>query len=157
MYLLKLHIRKHIRKGCLHLHSTMYLLKLPLSFRVKFSKIKFTFHYVSIKTNIAENNILQIFDLHSTMYLLKLLLLAVFLPQAVDLHSTMYLLKPTPDNSKDDSDKFTFHYVSIKTSTLYAAALLSLPHLHSTMYLLKPSPICFVVIVILIYIPLCIY
>ena len=122
----------------LHLHSTMYLLKLPAISKITSFYSVFTFHYVSIKTK-TRLSVMSIQNyLHSTMYLLKLRLSGI----------------PTACLTK-----FTFHYVSIKThlcslqflfqkdlhSTMYLLKLLSisvwisdLTNLHSTMYLLKP-------------------
>ena len=78
--------------------------------------IKFTFHYVSIKS-LSQNTAGDLLsDLHSTMYLLNPY---VFNPQFmlyVHLHSTMYLLNPKAVEKEDVLlDKFTFHYVSIKS------------------------------------------
>ena len=55
----------------LHLHSTMYLLKLPAISKITSFYSVFTFHYVSIKTKtrLSVRSIQNY--LHSTMYLLK--------------------------------------------------------------------------------------
>ena len=99
----------------LHLHSTMYLLKLPAISKITSFYSVFTFHYVSIKTktrlsvrsiqnylhstmyllkpDITDDNYLTEYDLHSTMYLLKQFRSVNVAIQLVYLHSTMYLLK----------------------------------------------------------------
>ena len=79
----------------------------------------------------------------------------------------MYLLKPSGARLRRFLQKFTFHYVSIKTvspvvlaiiilnlhSTMYLLKLRQVLsscvlylHLHSTMYLLKPVYICNLII-----------
>ena len=70
----------------------MYLLKLKYSHRLR-DMLKFTFHYVSIKTMIPG----RLVSMHC------------------NLHSTMYLLKLDNDIGSDNLLLFTFHYVSIKT------------------------------------------
>ena len=75
----------------LDLHSTMFLLNLiPAPFVLGFNK--FTFHYVSIKSNAEK--ILDLLDehLHSTMFLLnrEVGVKPYFL--LLYLHSTMFLL-----------------------------------------------------------------
>ena len=54
----------------LYLHSTMYLLKLA-SKNALFNLLLFTFHYVSIKTELYAEIHDLVVNLHSTMYLLK--------------------------------------------------------------------------------------
>ena len=77
----------------LHLHSTMYLLKLPAISKITSFYSVFTFHYVSIKTKtrLSVRSIQNY--LHSTMYLLKQFRSVNVAIQLVYLHSTMYLLK----------------------------------------------------------------
>ena len=99
----------------LHLHSTMYLLKLPAISKITSFYSVFTFHYVSIKTKtrLSVRSIQNY--LHSTMYLLKPSLpVFLYLPQT-NLHSTMYLLKQRKIVRTCHIMLFTFHYVSIKT------------------------------------------
>ena len=58
--------------------------------------------------------------------------------QSLYLHSTMYLLNPNQlIADKYALYKFTFHYVSIKSSIHHTADLRDM-NLHSTMYLLNP-------------------
>ncbi len=142
-----------------HLHSTMYLLK--LFGRIHFFKTSdiFTFHYVSIKTTNSKPLAQIDFYLHSTMYLLKPHYLLSLQSHFRNLHSTMYLLKQCSYSKIRICEKhlhstmyllkprvraygfyytyrFTFHYVSIKTTTL-EPTFTAYPNLHSTMYLLK--------------------
>ena len=110
----------------LHLHSTMYLLKLPAISKITSFYSVFTFHYVSIKTK-TRLSVMSIQNyLHSTMYLLKPSLpVFLYLPQT-NLHSTMYLLKHNnPTTIQCYSAKFTFHYVSIKTKVVWHTNRLS--------------------------------
>ena len=115
MYLLKRHCYVSIVFRVCNSHSTMYLLKLDL-FEFPFSIPKeFTFHHVSIKTELDET----------------------MAEVGANSHSTMYLLKhDRPVSIASISNEFTFHHVSIKTqlSRIYR---LSEIYSHSTMYLLK--------------------
>ena len=99
--------------------------------------IRFTFHYVSIKSFSARFNKSSVSYLHSTMYLLNrrqefedfkkelnlhstmyLLNQNQHYRQAIPklyLHSTMYLLNQAVEKQNVMLDKFTFHYVSIKS------------------------------------------
>ena len=52
----------------------------------------FTFHYVSIKSGVALSTINSYIHLHSTMYLLNPYLMNLSMPIIDHLHSTMYLL-----------------------------------------------------------------
>ena len=82
-------------------------------------------------------------------------------------HSTMYLLKPVTLVHTIDGGKFTFHHVSIKTTSvpifLNVVTTFTFHHVsiktdfiishlkfhfysHSTMYLLKPSTACFIAV-----------
>ena len=54
----------------------------------------FTFHYVSIKSDKIVVRLDQSHNLHSTMYLLNLLERKKQSKDHYDLHSTMYLLNP---------------------------------------------------------------
>ena len=102
-----------------HLHSTMYLLNLLTPFSLTWS-IKFTFHYVSIKSVMrdevgkflalftfhyvsikSQNNFQNPYaalNLHSTMYLLNHRLNGYRTIPIINLHSTMYLLNPVPQH-----------------------------------------------------------
>ena len=75
-------------------------------------------------------------DLHSTMYLLNPLLNFYDYAMITNLHSTMYLLNRRARQFAHNLRKFTFHYVSIKSSTHRTADLQAM-NLHSTMYLLN--------------------
>ena len=121
-------------QGMVHLHSTMYLLKLITPY---------AYH-------------LPIRYLHSTMYLLKLICQSGECPDPVHLHSTMYLLKHGKENNIKADFLFTFHYVSIKTPTPERTCDTKV-NLHSTMYLLKLQDHTQQDQGTVIYIPLCIY
>ena len=134
----------------------MYLLNPEQGDKITY-ELKFTFHYVSIKSVVREYRLLEILHLHSTMYLLNRY------PHYKTLVSSMI---------------FTFHYVSIKSST-FKSMIIYIYYLHSTMYLLNQNQRCQQVILklylhstmyllnrlnnlackwlYLIYIPLCIY
>ncbi len=71
MYLLKQYLQTLYINLLVHLHSTMYLLKLFSSSVNNFHTFIFTFHYVSIKTALRYDELIADLDLHSTMYLLK--------------------------------------------------------------------------------------
>ncbi len=79
-----------------HLHSTMSLLKLNFCAETQLIVYKFTFHYVTIKTNERDKNIQVFYNLHSTMSLLK--------RYPLNLRASRLVV-------------FTFHYVTIKTQT----------------------------------------
>ena len=75
-----------------NLHSTMYLLNHRGGYLNDKVYLKFTFHYVSIKSGIFQFRLWLFSNLHSTMYLLNRLP-AMDIPRlAAHLHSTMYLL-----------------------------------------------------------------
>ena len=97
------------------LHSTMYLLNRNVT-RWKHSILKFTFHYVSIKSISQVLHWLYFLHLHSTMYLLNqntfpfrffVSLLFTFHYVSIKSVHRMY------DYKQEFS--FTFHYVSIKS------------------------------------------
>ena len=90
---IKTYLRQPSNTALLHLHSTMYLLKL-------LRQITFIILYM---------------NLHSTMYLLKPALLSSVFMSVLYLHSTMYLLKRVAACCYTGVVVFTFHYVSIKT------------------------------------------
>ena len=98
----------------------------------------FTFHYVSIKSNQTATPDYSLQHLHSTMYLLNLDGVQQLKWLLVNLHSTMYLLNlPIIKINYIRHKKFTFHYVSIKSSIFFSELRLYLLYLHSTMYLLN--------------------
>ena len=96
-------------------HSTMYLLKLAEQI-LKRRLNKFTFHHVSIKTQIKQIRKEVDINSHSTMYLLKLIQILKLSCAYYHSHSTMYLLKRRNNAEKE----------------------LLLGYSHSTIYLLKP-------------------
>ena len=57
-------------QSILHLHSIMYLLILKLCIKEFKYSVTFTFHNVSIKSNIDPKEINNLYHLHSIMYLL---------------------------------------------------------------------------------------
>ena len=118
MYLLK-HIYFPIRlMPERNSHSTMYLLKLCIVIAVTFAYMLFTFHHVSIKTMNLCHLYQRFPDSHSTMYLLKRRYPAHGSTAMTNSHSTMYLLKPSaPIFSFSFEPSFTFHHVSIKTTS----------------------------------------
>ena len=114
----------------------MYLLNPEQGDKITY-ELKFTFHYVSIKSVVREYRLLEILHLHSTMYLLNRY------PHCKTLVSSMI---------------FTFHYVSIKSSTFKSMIIyIYIYYLHSTMYLLNLTHRIYYTILFFIYIPLCIY
>ena len=122
MYLLKLTPRAMNNCVLLNSHSTMYLLKLAITFTYS-NRSPFTFHHVSIKTEYYINSFHFTRNSHSTMYLLKQIRASIILFVLEDSHSTMYLLKQFPRKCLRQSPT----------------------HSHSTMYLLKL--VCFIRIV----------
>ena len=93
MYLLKPRRKNQLLLFLHHSHSTMYLLKLANEL-ISLVENAFTFHHVSIKTDIDTDTEKAESDSHSTMYLLKPVR-AIVAGQGYDYsHSTMYLLKP---------------------------------------------------------------
>ena len=62
---------------------------------VFFRRLIFTFHHVSIKTQMVQKIHQKFINSHSTMYLLKLHLLYQTLTLHMYSHSIMYLLKPS--------------------------------------------------------------
>ena len=121
----------------LYLHSTMFLLILNATKTAVTTVWKFTFHNVSINTELTGDRTLLLIDLHSTMFLLILgsELLSVLL--VLYLHSTMFLLIPVVDG----------HFRG------------SVRDLHSTMFLLIRGTrhLCGCGCIGLIYIPQCFY
>ena len=119
-----------------YLHSTMYLFQRNTA-AIHLSRIKFTFHYVSISTALSSCIDDAERHLHSTMYLFQLFWRFNNISDLLNLHSTMYLFQPARNmkyhmssfiyiplciyfNLKLSSldtiyTLFTFHYVSIST------------------------------------------
>ena len=77
-----------------NLHSTMYLLNPNTHDKNIPSRTTFTFHYVSIKSNLIVTPTYCLQDLHSTMYLLNHVTNFHICRNFQYLHSTMYLLNP---------------------------------------------------------------
>ena len=100
---------------CTYSHSTMYLLKLKHK-EYNRCPFLFTFHHVSIKTNVINSRLHPIPDSHSTMYLLK---------RSSKIFANVF------------GNTFTFHHVSIKTKVRLLTMKKRLTNSHSTMYLLK--------------------
>ena len=119
----------------------------------------FTFHYVSISTEISCNINQPYSDLHSTMYLFQHEKTRSGYHPFIHLHSTMYLFqlrrwqlwrfeygiyiplciyfnKNTVRMVSTRTSWFTFHYVSISTRTASELPA-SYVNLHSTMYLFQ--------------------
>ena len=119
--------------------------------------IFFTFHNVSIKSQLLCSLGARFFPLHSTMYLLNHTERAVRAALFLTLHSTMYLLNP--NESRADYTLyhiFTFHNVSIKSSAMLK--FLRINH-HFTFHNVSiKSMFSFVVTdACCLYIPQCIY
>ena len=79
-------------------------------------ELAFTFHYVSIKSKIEEVKNKVEKNLHSTMFLLNPTSSFISLVLLDNLHSTMFLLNQQRIYLRYLIAKFTFHYVSIKSS-----------------------------------------
>ena len=127
-----------------------------MQFAISFPK-RFTFHYVSIKTQKTELLTSYQLNLHSTMYLLKLFQRNHINHWLLYLHSTMYLLKLQVSFLIAKS-LLDLHSTMYLLKLIYAVFIVYIIiYLHSTMYLLKPSAILKVLGLKLIYIPLCIY
>ena len=134
----------------------MYLLILPDVVMV-FKSVLFTSHYVSINS-VFRDRMTQFYEhLHPTMYLLILNATIIIAHCYSHLHPTMYLLILSfPIGAIDSPCTFTSHYVSINSmKAIYS--ILVIYDLHPTMYLLIRYPCKTSYILILIYIPLCIY
>ena len=121
------------------LHSTMFLLKPNQGETHITDSDNFTFHNVSIKTDITNGVYGHRTPLHSTMFLLKRVESSFNACACSTLHSTMFLLKPGYGYQYYTMIQiFTFHNVSIKTN-LSSSSLIFFLTLHSTMFLLKPK------------------
>ena len=112
----------------------MYLFQLPRIAATLPRLVKFTFHYVSISTNIS----------------------IVQLSQVLHLHSTMYLFQP---KDHDELVRISVIYIPLCIYFNFKAILAPLVryNLHSTMYLFKRETIITICMSLNIYIPLCIY
>ena len=143
--------------GIPNLHSTMYLLNQAYISSASWNKLAFTFHYVSIKSEVEQRAHHSNMDLHSTMYLLNRRSLKISKKLICYLHSTMYLL------NLDESEKDLFTKQNLH-STMYLLnryrrwlMITDEMHLHSTMYLLNHVYSKGNDRFSKIYIPLCIY
>ena len=129
-----------LRLSWCYLHSTMFLLNRGSSVSVPIKTYTFTFHYVSIKSqdigakqtfydkftfhyvSIKSAKMLHLqkhrYDLHSTMFLLNLSSKWICAIYITYLHSTMFLLnRVRPFCITQTVRVFTFHYVSIKSTS----------------------------------------
>ena len=146
--------------------------------QLPYSKLLFTFHYVSISTHLLLKLMLLFINLHSTMYLFQLIQLISMFHFGENLHSTMYLFQQLfiqfvkyrlfiyiPlciyfNNKKtstiEKTKLFTFHYVSISTTAL---TLRLKSRLRFTFHYVSISTLRGVIAdgFDIIYIPLCIY
>ena len=100
-----------------NLHSTMYLLNplypaMPLLYQIHL-------HSTMYLLNLALISITPILSayLHSTMYLLNRSGRMTRRKHILYLHSTMYLLNQSRGQPRNVNPKFTFHYVSIKSTS----------------------------------------
>ncbi len=75
-----------------NLHSTMFLLHLWKTLENMFDTEIFTFHYVSITSDVLSKFVFTQEHLHSTMFLLHQGLQGIQGLQGPNLHSTMFLL-----------------------------------------------------------------
>ena len=114
MYLLNPKFRTRFKYSRFNLHSTMYLLNQELT-RYSLNLGVFTFHYVSIKSNVAtaKNPTSTRFTFHY-----------------VSIKSALFTFEFRATGI------FTFHYVSIK-SEISTVIKMQRSYLHSTMYLLN--------------------
>ena len=116
MSLLKRHDLDRFVQRLLSLHSTMSLLKRKLRNNLLRAGLRFTFHYVAIKTPSHRGNPQKDWTLHSTMSLLKLCLsrFDVSLISGFTFHYVAIKTR-NPGTNRKDVKNFTFHYVAIKT------------------------------------------
>ena len=179
MFLLNLGSSQDHRSHWIYLHSTMFLLNLNSKeafelighiFTFHYVSIKswtrafmitttiwFTFHYVSIKSSSVNSFSAILCNLHSTMFLLNRYEQDSQYSKRSYLHSTMFLLNLMQcEEDEIMSQKFTFHYVSIKSPWSGILRIIS-RHLHSTMFLLNLATSIYFSRFICIYIPLCFY
>ena len=140
--------------------------------------LRFTFHYVSIKSNNLLSTLFRSRYLHSTMYLLNLECgddrmhyhLCTFHyvsiksisartagAHLIHLHSTMYLLNLMHTTAADNVDIYLHSTMYLLNLILLICVPPSYFDLHSTMYLLNPKRSCQLMKLNFIYIPLCIY
>ena len=99
----------------LHLHSTMYLLKLPAISKITSFYSVFTFHYVSIKT-ISTCVPISSPDEFTFHYVSIKTVIEFLLQVVIHLFTFHYVsIKTDCDTANLTIVIFTFHYVSIKT------------------------------------------
>ena len=77
--------------------------------------LKFTFHYVSIKSTERPILTAEVVDLHSTMYLFNPIMLAIVLATSSFTFHYVSIKSSLPYSSDMSKYVFTFHYVSIKS------------------------------------------
>ena len=92
----------------------MYLLN-QKSTNAIITKLKFTFHYVSIKSMERLINVTALPDLHSTMYLLNRGKSAVLGQVGTFTFHYVSIKSGGDDTLQRAPPEFTFHYVSIKS------------------------------------------
>ena len=117
----------------------------------------FTFHYVSISTITPMVALVRPLHLHSTMYLFQLHSRSFILISFIIYIPLCIYFNPIRKAAAKKPSKFTFHYVSISTIlTKYAIQYIK----QFTFHYVSISTLSAVVrpiLMILIYIPLCIY
>ena len=117
----------------------------------------FTFHYVSISTITPMVALVRPLHLHSTMYLFQLHSRSFILISFIIYIPLCIYFNPIRKAATKKPSKFTFHYVSISTIlTKYAIQYIK----QFTFHYVSISTLSAVVrpiLMILIYIPLCIY
>ena len=117
----------------------------------------FTFQYVSINTHVGSILVFRFFSLHSNMFLLILVLPAALLAVFPPLHSNMFLLIHLSNKSTTTlAPYFTFQYVSINTLKIFQMCLGIRP-LHSNMFLLIRQEKHLLLLLTILYIPICFY
>ena len=114
MYLFQPAAHNNALTAHIDLHSTMYLFQRNTKLAIIHSAIRFTFHYVSISTNINISRKGRNF---------------IYIPLCIYFNPELELIN-TSHNT------FTFHYVSIST-LISCIMILSMKNLHSTMYLFQ--------------------
>ena len=132
-------IRSARASSFFHLHSTMLLLYLTVSFIFKPSNILFTFHYASTLSIEILSSPAIMNNLHSTMLLLYPQVQSVLrIPcKKFTFHYASTL--SYPDRAyRGWQIPFTFHYASTLSEALYIYRI-GVLHLHSTMLLLYPG------------------
>ena len=123
---------------CIYIPPCIYFNHAPSQNQAVFL-LTFTFHYVSISTDLNRPDIQVEIDLHSTMYLFQPLEIQHRAQYQSNLHSTMYLFQPIVDSTARVSvwDLHSTMYLFQQGQTyteVWASA-----YLHSTMYLFQPT------------------